>query len=323
MPGGELGERAGTSPPSLQDQADALHQLGVWVSNLLLPRLRQSPSGHAASLQLSPSDIHHPLSLPRERWPPGSRQRQGMAPGRAARGPLPARKQESQRSSRKRLSTGGSRTGHPTAPCLCAAERGNRGAAAPPALTLQTLGRTGTWRAQPLPELPPEHAGSPQDCALSRTWLPQLLLLPPRQACSSQACQEPREPPPHRRQPTAVKHWPQASSSTAPAVPHSPALLGPHTFSKSRNSRMGNQFVPLTWDKILQERHGDSSRQGRVSHCPSKCPPAPPSTAPAHTLAARLLGRPPGGVSRPSDACSLLPSIFCTQMGSGAGHSKS
>lgn len=40
------------------------------------------------------------------------------------------------------------------------------------------------------------------------------------------------------------------------------------------------------------------------------------------TLAARLLGRPPGGVSGPSSA-SLLPRTFCRQRGCGVGHSRS
>ena len=98
MPGGEQRGGAGTRQPSLQDQADAPLQLVLWANSSLQPclaRLRQSPSGCAASLQTGRSDGQHP-------GPPGmpapSSGRGTGSAGRAARGPLPARTWESQRS---------------------------------------------------------------------------------------------------------------------------------------------------------------------------------------------------------------------------------
>lgn len=171
--------------------------------------------------------------------------------------------------------------------------------------------------------------GSPEDSPLHSAWLTQPVLLPTK--ASSWLCQEPRKPLPHCCQTPAT-----CELIYSPCCSPHPRAPGSNRSPKVGKDRsMGNQSVPLMWDKVLQERYQAPPGKTQVSRnhsesgiCLSLQSPCstrlqtPASAAPAYTLAARLLGRPPGVVSRPS-AASLLPSIFCTQMGSGVGHSRS
>jgi len=158
--------------------------------------------------------------------------------------------------------------------------------------------------------------------------LAQLALLPARQG-SAWLCQEQRKP-----LPTADCCQTPAACQLAYSPRCSPRRRAPgskHVLLKRENIALrGTSLSPLMWDQVPQERHRDPSGKAEVwRNCfesgvclPFHTPCGPPRPPHPHTLAARLLGRPPRGGSRAS-AASPLPSIFCTQMGSGAGHSRS